>query len=115
MFCRQQLADFQASFAAFQSEGIPLLAGSVDSLDRANDIKEKANVMYPVAYGLSAEEVSRATGAYFDSEKKFLHAAGFIIAPDRKVSLGCYSNGAIGRLTAKDSLALIRYFKKSGS
>ncbi|SDB08852.1 AhpC/TSA family protein [Desulfonatronum thiosulfatophilum] len=114
MFCRQQLADFQASFAAFQSEGISILAASVDSLDKANEIMEKAGVTYPVAYGLNTEEVSNTIGAYFEPEKKFLHAAGFIIAPDRKVSLGCYSNGAIGRLTAKDSLALIRYFKKSG-
>ncbi|GAB6058991.1 redoxin domain-containing protein [Desulfonatronum parangueonense] len=114
MFCRQQLADFQASSAAFQSEGIPILAGSVDPLDKARDIMEKANITYPVVHGLNAEEVSRSTGAYFELEKKFLHAAGFIIAPDRKVAVACYSNGAIGRLTAKDSLALIRYFKKSG-
>lgn len=108
------MADFQASFADFLSEGVAILAGSVDTLDKSNEIMEKAGVTYPVAYGLNAEEVSRTVGAYFEPEKQFLHAAGFIIAQDKKVSVGCYSTGPIGRLTAQDSLSLIRYYKKSG-
>jgi hypothetical protein len=66
---------------------------------------------YPVGYGLVAEEISRITGAYYDKEEKYLHAAGFLLRPDRTILIACYSTGAIGRLVAKDVLALVRYFK----
>jgi alkyl hydroperoxide reductase subunit AhpC len=60
---------------------------------------------------LDAAEVSEATGAYYDPEKKFLQAAGFVIRPDNTVAVVCYSTGPIGRLVAKDVLNLIRFYK----
>ena len=87
------------------------MAGSVDSVEKANETVQKVGITYPVAYGLDAEEVSKTTGAYYDPEKKFLHATGFIIRPDNTVAVACYSTGPIGRFTAKDILNLIRFYK----
>jgi len=72
---------------------------------------EKLGIAYPVAYGLNTEEIVRATGAYYDKEKGHLHATGFVIRPDRRVAAACYSSGPIGRLVAKDVLALVKFYK----
>ena len=87
------------------------MAGSVDSLEKAQETVQKLGIAYPVAYGLDPEEISKMTGAYYDPEKKFIHATGFIIGPDNSLVVACYSTGPIGRLTAKDVLGLIRFYK----
>ena len=69
---------------------------------------------FPVGYGLMAEEISRITGAYYDKEEKYLHATGFLLRPDKTILIVCYTSGAIGRLVAKDVLALTGYFKGGG-
>jgi hypothetical protein len=51
-----------------------------------------------------AEEVSRTTGAYYDKEKKFLHATHFLLRPDETIVVASYSTGPIGRFVAKDVL-----------
>lgn len=106
------MADFQSIFGDFESEGIKIVAGSVDSVEKAKETVQKVGVTYPVAYELDPEEVSRTTGAYFDAEKKFLHAAGFVIRPDNKIAVSCFSTGPIGRFTAKDTLNLIKFYKR---
>ena len=39
----------------------------------------------------------------------FLHATGFLLDPEGVVDIAVYSNGAIGRLTADDSLQILEY------
>ncbi|MBI5604391.1 MAG: hypothetical protein HY879_13675 [Deltaproteobacteria bacterium] len=72
---------------------------------------QKLGITYPVGYELDAEEISKITGAYYDSGKKLLQAAGFVIRPDNTVAVACYSTGPIGRLVAKDVLNLVRFYK----
>jgi hypothetical protein len=64
-----------------------------------------------VAYGLAAREVSRVTGTFYDRDKKFLHATGFLIRPDNTIEVACYSSGPIGRLSPKDVLRLVKFYK----
>ena len=110
-FCRQQLADFQALLKDFESEQIKVIAASVDPIEKAKEFVEKIGVTYPVGYGLHAEEISRVTGAFYEKERKFLHATGFVIRPDKTIANACYSSGPIGRLTARDTLSLIKFYK----
>jgi len=105
------LADFQALYKDFIAEGVEIIAGSVDPLEKAQETVEKIGVEYPVAYGLDAEEVSRLTGAFYEAKRRILHAAGFLLRPDNTVEVACYSTGPVGRLAARDVLALIRFYK----
>ena len=59
------MADFQASFRDFESEGIKIVAASVDALEKAKETVQKVGITYPVARGLDPEEVAGKTGAYF--------------------------------------------------
>ena len=110
-FCNQQLADFQSLIKEFESEQIAVIAGSVDPVEKARETVEKLDLIYPVWYGMDAEEVSRITGAYYDIDKKFVHATGFLIRPDKTIEVACYSSGPIGRFVPQDVLKLVKFYK----
>ena len=110
-FCNQQLADFQSSIKGFESEQVKLIAGSVDPMDKARETAEKSGITYPVAYGMDVEEISEITGAFYDNERKYLHATGYLIRPDNTIEVACYSTGPIGRFVPKDTLMLVKYYK----
>lgn len=105
------MADFQSSLSDFDSEQIRVIAGSADPIEKAKETVEKLGITFPVAYGLDLEEISSLTGAFYEKDRKCLHATGFIIGPDNTVKVACYSTGAIGRLVAQDVLSLVRFWK----
>lgn len=106
------MADFEAKGEDYRAAGIRLIAGSVDSEDNARKVARDLSLSYTVAYGLDAEEISALTGAYYDPEKKYLQAAGFIVKPDGVVAGAVYSTGPIGRYTAADALDLVTALSK---
>jgi alkyl hydroperoxide reductase subunit AhpC len=108
------LADFQALLDDFSKEDVQIIAASVDPIDKAKEMMEKAGVTYAMAYGLDAETVSARIGPYYDSERKYIHATGFLIRPDNTIEVSCYSSGPIGRFVAKDVLGLVRFYKTRG-
>ena len=95
----------------FESEQIKIIAGSVDSMEKAKETGERIGLTYPVAFGMDAETISRVTGAYYDKNKMFIHAAGFLIRPDNTLEVVCYSSVPIGRFVAQDVLRLVRFYK----
>lgn len=106
------MADFQSWLPKFHAEQVKIIAGSVDPIEKARETVDKLGISYPVAHSLDAMEVSRITGAYYDNERKFLHATGFLIRPDNKIDVVCYSSGPVGRFVAKDLLGLVKFYKK---
>jgi alkyl hydroperoxide reductase subunit AhpC len=108
------LADFQGSDQEFKSEQIKVIAASVDPIEKAREMVNKIGITHSVGFGLIAEEISRLTGTYYEKEKKYLHATGFLLRPGKTILIACYSLGAIGRLVPKDVLRLVRYFKGGG-
>ncbi len=88
------------------------MAASVDPFDKAMEIMEDHTLAFPVAYGLDAESVSALTGAYYQKEKGFLHATGFLLRPNNDIEIACYSSGALGRLQPKNILKVVQHYKK---
>ena len=89
-----------------------ILAASVDSRQDAEKMVQAEGLSYPVAYGVDAEEVSQLTGAFYQAEKNFLHATGFLFNRKGTIKVAVYSTGPIGRFTAEDCLGLIKHFQK---
>lgn len=112
MYCNRQLADFQKWLSKFEAENVRIIAGSVDPIEKARETISKTGVTYPVAHSLDSVEISRFTGAFYDSDKKFLHATGFLIRPDKTIEVVCYSSGPVGRFVPKDLLGLVKYYNK---
>jgi len=105
------LADFQSLIKELEAEQISIVAGSVDSPEKASDTVKKNGITFPIAYGMNAEETSRITGAYYDKNRQYVHATGFLIRPDNTVETVCYSSGTIGRFVAQDLLNLVKFYK----
>jgi hypothetical protein len=88
-----------------------VIAGSVDPLEKGKETAEKLKVTFPVGYGLDAEKVSGITGAFYEKEKKFIHATNFLLRPDKTIEIACYSTGPIGRFVAQDVLRVVKFYK----
>lgn len=102
------MADFETRASDFRAAGIHLIAASVDGEEEARNSARELKLSYALGYGLSAEEISALTGAYYEAQKKFLHATGFILKPDASIAAAVYSTGAIGRYAAADALDVVR-------
>ncbi|MGD8983543.1 MAG: redoxin domain-containing protein [Desulfobacteraceae bacterium] len=105
------MAEFQSAVKEFEAEEITVIAGSVDPIEKAKETADKVKITFPVAYGLDPEKVSEITGAYYEKERKHLHATNFLIRPDKTIEVTCYSSGPIGRFVAKDVLGLVKFYK----
>ena len=88
---------------------INLLAASVDKMDKALEMVNDYGIEFPVGCNLDPVAVSGLTGAFYDGEGRFLHAAGFIIDPDGKIVNAVFSTGPLGRLRAENCLAKIEW------
>ena len=88
------------------------MAASVDSGENARKFATDLKLSCLVAYGVDAEQVSALTGAYYEPDKKFLHATGFILKPEGVVAAAVYSTGPIGRYTAADALDVLTFLSK---
>ncbi len=95
-----------------------VIAASVDPLPIAEGFISELDLKFRLGYGLDKEEISSATGAFYEAKGNFeagragfLHATGFILDDEGKVRLALYSTGAMGRLTPEDCLAYIDAFK----
>ena len=106
------MADFETKAKDFGTAGIRLLAASVDTEEDARKTVRELNLSYPVAYDLSAPEISGLTGAFYEADKNFVHATGFMLKPDGTVAGAVYSTGPIGRYTAADALDLVSALSK---
>ncbi len=95
-----------------KAEDIGLVVGSVDPADKIRETMEKLGTFrIPFAVDLDAREISRRYGVYFEEEKEFLHAAGFLLLPGGKILAVAYSSGPVGRLAARDVINLVRFVK----
>ncbi len=103
------MLDFQRSIDEFEKKNIRIIAASSDPEEEAGKTVDKYGLIFTVGYGLIPSEVSAITGAFFNLEKNHLHATGFIVSPEGKIENAVYSSSAIGRLTASDCLAFIKY------
>lgn len=105
------MADFQSLVKEFETEQISIIAGSVDPAEKASETVKKNGITFPIAYGMNAEETSRITGAYYDNDRQYIHATGFLIRPDNTIETVCYSSGTIGRFGAQSLLNLVKFYK----
>ena len=105
------MADFQSVLKDFENEGIKIIAGSVDPLDKTEEFVGKLALSYPVAYGMDAETTCVKTGAFYEKDRKFIQPTCFLLRPDKTIEVAVYSSGPIGRFVPHDVLGLVRFYK----
>ena len=105
------MADFQSVLKDFENEGIKIVAGSVDPLDKTEAFVEKLALSYPVAYGMDMETTCAKTGVFYEKDRKFIQPSCFLLRPDKTIEVAVYSSGPIGRFVPQDVLGLVRFYK----
>lgn len=89
-----------------------MVAASTDPQDKAVETVKEHGLTFPVGYGLPLEGTAAALGSFYDSNRRVLHATGFVVKPDKSVAVAQYSSGPIGRLVWQDVLGLVQFYKK---
>ncbi len=110
-YCNAQLAAFARAKAKLDELGLKVAALSVDAKADAAALVEKHRLNFPVGYGVDADKVAAATGAYVNDNPRYLQSTGFVLDPNGKVITAVYSSGAIGRLVAEDVIGFVGYVK----
>jgi peroxiredoxin len=105
------LAGFQSTLKEFEDEGIKIVAGSVDPLNKTEEFVGKLGLSFPVAYGMDMEATCVKTGAFYEKDRKFIQPACFLIRPNKTIEVAAYSSGPIGRFVPQDVLNLVRFYK----
>lgn len=112
-FCQTQLAGFQKQLDQFAALGVTVVSLSADAEAEAAATVADQHLTFPVAYGVDPSEAAETLGTYIsdgtDGHPVYTQATGFILTPDSSVAIAVYSSGAIGRLTAADTLGMIKY------
>ena len=106
------MADFEEKYSKFESKDVEIIGASVDDLSKAQKMVDDLNLSFSVGWGLDAKKFSDLTGAFYEGEKGFLHATGFILRPNSTLAYAVYSSGSIGRFVPDDCIRLIDFLTK---
>ena len=105
------MADFQTLIDDLDAIETSVLAGSIDPPEEAQKTIDRHALTFPVACTMDGAGFGRATGAYWEPEKGYLHATGFIVRPDGTLASATYSTGPVGRYVATDLIGMIKYWQ----
>ena len=109
------MADFQLRLGRLKQLGAKIIALSSQTKDKAELMIQRHGLTYPVVYGLDPEEMAREIGCTISLEEPVrLEPAGIVLRPDGTIAWSAYASGAIGRLTADDTAAIIDYYQQHG-
>ena len=96
----------------FEQNDISVYALSTDDQEHAKEIVEKHSLTFPVMYGINRAATAETWGSYSEEKRNILHATNFILNPERKIVVACYSTAAVGRIEPQDALNSIAFMKK---
>jgi peroxiredoxin len=106
------LAAFEKAQERLRGEGITVVAASTDPLEKARDTVAEHSLSFPIGFGLPLKETAARFGAFYEPQRGFLQATGFVVKPDRTIAVVQYSSGPIGRLVWQDVVSLVQFYRK---
>lgn len=112
-FCTAQLRDFQRAHQALEEVGALVVSLSVDDEATTQALVEKNGLTFPVGHSADAHAIAEGTGAFISTDPLHLQSTGFVLDSEGAVLTSVYSSGAIGRLTAEDTIGFVRHQKRS--
>ena len=110
-YCKAQLAAFARARLSLRSIGVEIVAISVDDEAVSAALVDKMRLNFPVGFGVKADDVSAATGAYVAKDAAYLQSTGFVLDKHGRILTAVYSSGAIGRLVPEDVAGFVRYIE----
>ena len=88
--------------------GCGVVAVSADSLEHAQKMQRESGAQFPIAYGVTREEVE-TLGAWWSEERGgFVQPTEFLLGRGGTVLGSLYASGPVGRMSADEALYAIR-------
>jgi alkyl hydroperoxide reductase subunit AhpC len=91
--------------------GVEIVAISVDDKAVSAALVDRMRINFPVGFGVKADEISAATGAYVAEDAAYLQSTGFVLDKQGRILTAVYSSGAIGRLVPEDVAGFVQYIE----
>jgi peroxiredoxin len=108
-YCCAQLSAFSRAHERLAAAGIAVVAVSVDDEATSRALIDRLHLRFPIGFGVNADSVAAATGAYLAESSAYLQSTGFVLDQSGRLVTAVYSSGAIGRLVPDDVAGLVKY------
>jgi peroxiredoxin len=108
-YCNAQLSAFSRARERLAALGIAIVALSVDDEATSRSLVDRLCLSFPVGFGVNADGIAAATGAYVAEGSAYLQSTGFVLDKHGRIITAVYSSGAIGRLVPDDVAGLVKY------
>ena len=108
------MVDFATHALPLIDLDIKVVAGSIDSLEKVQALREGLYVGFPMWGELDGPKVSADTGAPHRESDGVLHGSSWLINPEGEIAQSLYSTGPIGRFTASDIIRKVLFERRTG-
>lgn len=102
------MVGFANQKAEFDKLGVTLVAASVDTIEKAQEVADEVN--FPVGYGVT-REMANKLGSWWEERRQIIQPSEFLLGPDGKVMASSYSDGPIGRMDAEDIVKVVTFYE----
>ena len=102
------MAGFEAKRSELEALGVTVVAGSVDTGEKAAEVAE--DVSFPVAQGVDRAAADKI-GAWWDEKRDFVQPSEFLMRGDGTIVQSSYSDGPLARTLADDVIRLVGFLK----
>ena len=108
-YCRRHLTDYQEHLEELTSLGATVLGASVDSLEDTKALVETLGLTFPMAYGITSEDVAEMDPWHAEREgKDYIQPTELLVLRGGTIFGSLYASGPVGRMTADEVLNSIR-------
>ncbi len=85
-----------------------MVAVSADSLEHAEKMQRESGAKFPIAYGVTQDEVEALGAWWSDDRGGFVQPTEFLLSRGGVVFGSLYASGPVGRMSADEALYAIR-------
>ena len=102
------MAEWEENSAELESLGGSVIAVSADSLEHAEKMQRESGAKFPIAYGVTRDQVEALGAWWSDDRGGFVQPTEFLLSRGGVVFGSLYASGPIGRMSADEALYAIR-------
>lgn len=108
-YCKRQLASYQANLSELGSLGVTVIAASVDPLEPVKEMVDALGLTYPVAYGVTDEDVAEFDPWFGDNQHgHYIQPMELLVVRGGTVFGSMYASGPVGRMAVDEVLNAVR-------
>jgi peroxiredoxin len=108
-YCRRQLQAYQEHLAELTDLGVSVVAAAVDSLEDTQAMAEHLGLTYPVAYGVTDDQLTEFDPWYADDQHgHYVQPMELLVLRGGTIFGAMYATGPIGRMAVDEVLNSVR-------